>query len=115
MKTKEQLKTRISFLTKQSEELKPNHSPQDKVVYSRIKRELKFIREVLRYVETDPTPEFVNKQLKMMKERSSSIESQFVYHGTDKEERKLRYREYRKVMELPKMDRQIKTLTYIVK
>lgn len=115
MKTKEQLKTRIELLTKQSSELKPHLSSEDKTMYGKIKRELKFIREVLRYVETEPTELFVNKQLKMMKDRAESIDRQFVYNGSDSDERKVKYREYRKVMELPKMDRQIKTLTYIVK
>jgi hypothetical protein len=115
MKTKEQIKTRIELLTKQSAELKPWNSFDDKKVYNKNKRELKFIREVLMYLETDPTQQFVDKQLKMIKDRSASLDSQFVYNGKDAEERKLRYREYRKAMELPKMDRQIKTLSYIAK
>lgn len=115
MKTKEQIKTRIDLLNKQSTELKPHLSFEDKAQYNKIKKELKFIRDVLRYLETDPTESFVNKQLKMIKDRSASLDSQFVYRGTDSEERKIKYREYRKQMELPKMDRQIKTLSYIAK
>jgi predicted translin family RNA/ssDNA-binding protein len=81
-----------------------------------IKREVAFLRQCYRYLETCPRQEFIKSQLEEVQRRIDLIPSHFEAWKTGKVLTKYKdpYSAYQNEMRLPDLKAQVKTLTYLL-
>lgn len=110
MKTLEELKKELSEL------LVTDTRDWKNLQINRFKKRVQFLKLCISYMESEPTPEFLKKEVSRLKKRSELIEDSFPQYTPPKQfdnQKKLKSFYY-KEMGIPKINQQLKTLRFLI-
>jgi hypothetical protein len=110
MKTSEQIQTEIS------EAVRSINKDSGKAEVDAVKRDVVFLRQCLRYIETTPREEFIQSQRNEIQRRIDLVPTHYEAWKTGRALSKYRdpYKAYCTEMKLSDMKAQIKTLDYLL-
>lgn len=83
---------------------------------TKIVNRISFLRQTITYLEQDNREDFLKQELDRLQKRKDLIQKDFVNWIPNKffEKEKHKLKEYEKEMDIPKIDRQIKALKFIL-
>lgn len=116
MKTIKWMKSEIDSVMKDMKDAKDLDSPASKRMYKKLKKRLDYLTVCFRYVESEPTSEYLKKEYDRISNRINLLADAYIKpsYGTMSEQKKDK-KDYEKKMDLPKLRTQLMTVNFIMK